>query len=1033
MDYQYIKSIVSEIYKDLPGKFNFPPECMDEVRQYCLDDSFLATGVSGVLTYFSSSEQGRPVVVYAKTAKKSTAKSVGYYSQCLGWSWTKELPQNIAEEVFGSVFMEENELDTYCAQNMEVPKIVKHVEPKEIEISTDAIRAVLYGVMSRWLVGNAPVRIAVPENEAYDPYVLSAVQSLYAYFPMALRMRAGFCSYLPAGQTVRKKIFIGFIPESAADDSTIFLDGRSSSAYRKYISVGTGVKSIDRFIEHLSHLQPSDRYTFLDGIYEDVEGSGDPQKIISVSVEAYDSVGKMLAYMDEEKSVSTLLPFWLDFLSGQERFPANMRCELTDHIGKRLTAEEISAYAVERFSSDETPEKLMENAKVFEPVCTVFPQFTEEIHNVLMRQLSRFSMTTENEFALLEKHADFLPHIIFRNDLADLKVQILREECERIDALPCDLPSQIDSALEALGRLLDGIKPYTDCASGESFDVEVRTQIAELEERKNSADALYNEILQEMQTAGAYFSKLERFSEKENRLKVLEDNQQWQLKRMLQNTRPTSFSEYKAEYCRHFGKQLTLQSLSGLGGSLCQHIVDDLCSFEELTARYERGISAGKFNEKIIEARAVGNFVKEACRVRVTGLPGNLSESDARQLMELNFDDLRAEKKTELKEALFGFVGQGLYSGKDLTAICRFLCDEGTGKISEEDAATLLNYIDGERFRNSTESDYWLAYEALFTNLQSKKPLERLDVLRKQIRRNADAETTLSNFIKVRTPKKNRGKAVVVSLSVAAAVLCLSTAGLGFLWHRSSSALKAEKLSVETLLRAAEDSFDIALFNHEFDTYRAIFKDLLSDSENLAVLDEIYRSKDFLEEIAIGGYKTTWAELFFWNCVYAANEERVTPESFEAARDQAECAALLVSSTKPVSEALSPEKQQEQTEGEDELAGELASPEEQIILQSPDAVVETPSEETQFDAEVDQTLPESAEEETTETEALDNLEQTENNASMVESMGEPEETIAQEQQTTQPESESLLKEDAEKILQIAEKSFLRSRDLIAGR
>lgn len=1033
MDYQYIKSIVSEIYMDLPGRFNFPPECMDEVRQYCLDDSFLAAGISDVLTYFSSAEQGRPVLVYAKTAKKNTAKSVGYYSQCLGWSWTKALPQDIAEEVFGSAFLEEDELDTYCAQNAEVPKSIKHVELKEIEISTDAIRAVLYGVMCRWLVGNAPIRIAVPENEAYDPYVLSAVKSIYAYFPMALRMRAGFCSYLPAGQAVRKKIFIGFIPESAADDSTIFLDGRSSSAYRKYISAGTGVKSIDRFIEHLSHLQPSDRYAFLDGVYEDVEGAGDPQKIISVSVEAYDSVGKMLAYMDEDKSVSSLLPYWVDFFSGQERFPVNMRCALTDHIGKRLTAEEISAYAVERFSSEEMPAKLLENAKVFESVCTVFPQFAEEIHDVLMRQLNRFAMNVENQFALLEEYADLLPHIILRNDLAGLKVQSLQAEYERINALPLVLPSQIDIALEALSKLLDGIKPYTDCASGERFAAEIRTRVAELEEKKNSSDALYHETLRAIQTVGDYFSKLERFSEKENQLTALEDNQQRQLKRELQNICPASFSEYKAEYGRHFGKKLTLQSLSGLGGNLCQHVVEDLCSFEELPAKYEKGISAHKFNEKITEAKAVGNFIKEASQIRVTGLPNNLSESDARKLMELNLDELSAKKKAELREPLFWFIGQGLYSGKDLTVICRFLCDEGTGKISEKDAQRLLNCIADECFHNSTDGDYWLAYEALCTNLQSKKPLEQLAAFRKQIGRNTEAETTLSDYIKARTPKKHRGKAAVVSLSVAAAVLCLTTAGFGYLWHRSSSALKAEKVSVETLLRAAEDNFDIALFNHEFDTYRAIFEDLLSDSENLAVLEEIYRSKDFSEEISIGGCKTTWAELFFWNCVYAANEGLVTQESFEAARGQAECAVLLVSSTKPASEALASEKQQEQPEGETELAGELESPEEPTEFLPSDDVVETPLEEAAFDAEVNQTSPESAEGEPTETEDLVNLEQIENDDDMVESVVDLEEATPQEQQTIQPEPESLLKEDAGQILLIAEESFLRSRALIAGR
>lgn len=926
MDYQYIKSIVNEIYTDLPSRFNFPAECMDEIRKYCLDDSFISAGVNDVYTYFMSSEQGKPVVVFSKTAKKNTAKSVGYYAQCLGWAWSKELTKQIPEDVFGSAYMKETEIDDLGRQNADISKITGRVEFKNIEVSSEAIRAVLYGVIRRWLIGSAPVRIAVPVNEEYDSYVVSAVRAIYDFFPMALRLRAGFRSYLPSEQTGLNKIFIGFIPELESDDGTIFLDGRSNAAYSKYISDGCGIKSIDRLVEHVAHIPGSERQTFLDEIYEDVEGAGDPQRISSIGVEAYDPAGKMLAYMEEGQSFANMFPRWMEFLAQQYKFPAHMRNVILNYIEGHLESEQIFNYAAEKFIYEEETKLVRETAKYFVPLCTTFPQFRHVIYDAVIGRLNNCGFDdSARKLELFEKFANsIIPQIVSYDDLAKLKVDSLQDDYNQVCGLPLTTPAQADNAIGALKAILSKISPYESYSNGKNFAQEIEKRIVELKKKRNSSDMLYYDSLRAIQMANDYFCKLEEYFKIENRITELEENQQKQLWKEARAARPESIPDYQKAFKGRFGCALTLQNLSKLNKNLCKTIIRDLSSFKEVPVKFQKGISADRLNESIVKAEAISDVISENCKVCFEGLPESLSKSDARWLLELNTDGMSAENRKALSKHLFWLARRGVYSGKDLPAICQFLCSGENEKIEEETALNLIDYIEKGCFGNCTADDYWLTFETIFLKLNSEKPIEKLEILRKKIADNTEAGTILSKYIELHSPEEKKAKnisggekrgrkAVLISLVAAVAVLCVSTATLGVLLDKSGTALKAEQLNIEELTQAAENNFDIALFDKEFDTYREIFESAVNN--DMGLLENIYREYDFSEEISIGGCKTTWAELFFWNSVYAAKDGEITEESFANAKKQAECAVVLINGSR----MHEPEKIQVEEENELEI------------------------------------------------------------------------------------------------------------------
>jgi len=901
MDYQYIKSIVGEIYRDLPGKFSFPPECMEELNQYCLNDRFIRNEIADVLTYFSTTASGTPVLVLSRTAEKKAAKSVGYFSQCLGWAWRKELLSELGDEVFTSAFYEERELDELSTKG-DIPKQREHIKLDQIEIAPKAIKAVLYAVMHLWLAGGDAVKIAVPKEDDYNNYVLAAVRQIYSYFPMALRLRAGFCSRLSEGQKAGKKIFICFVPAAIADEETIFLDASNEKACNKYIDNGTEIESLNKFIEHLMSLEEESRKIFLRDIYEEVEGAGDPKSIIAASAQNYHAIGKALAYMDSEQKLEALIPSWIRFFSRQDKFPKCLRGSLFEHIKRNLPEEAIKSYTADKFASTADIQGLMAAAMEFEPVFEALPELADGGRRSLSQRLDSFNLSKTEKLAVLEKYISVMPHIIYTRDLTVLKVSIKKDEFEQLQNMPKETTTQIEFLINKLRPLYNAVVQIGEDAIVQNLAYEIKEELNWLESKKASADALLAQAREKMNAQKGYFSKLEALVETIGDSNAINEDQKAELERELHNCCPCTFGDYGKAYHEAYGQRLTLQSLANRNALVASQILVDIGSFEELVVHFRRGRSAVELSEAISKTSAVSNLISETCRVKVAEEPTEQAEK-LRELLMLSPNYRSGLNKKEQNAKVLRYVGNGIFRGRDIPTVCQFLADERDGKISADDAIDVLKNIAQGNFKNSSAAEYWLAYEYLYKNMQDKSPLDRISGAKDKhgAWNDAEAKKVLEGYVKSRTPKGNKLKTANVFLSVITGILLVGTIAVGILWSKDNSKLKAETERLEELQQATVDSYEIALFRHDFEKYRCIFENAVNNPASYAVLNAYYQQHEPEELISVGNVKTVWKEAFFWNCVHAAEgNENITEKALEDAISKAKSAILLISGLNPV-------------------------------------------------------------------------------------------------------------------------------------
>lgn len=380
INYQYIYTVLNGNYVVLPASgtiAQIPPEANNDVGRYSTNFAGPEAKLPEDFCYYTlKREKEEPLLFFSKVQRKTNSTSVAKFAQCAGWKWEESLLRDHFDDILRFGFYSEAQVDRLAEGDKSVPDFGGGEAPgitdfMKIDIADNALRAVLFGVFSRWLLGKAQVKIAVPESERehYAQYVLSAVREIYSYFPVCLRAEAGFASYVQKGkEQTYPRYSIVFVPESMADTRTLFLDGSSRIACEA-LSASTTRKNLDRFIEHLAGLRdPAERKRFLDTVYEELEKKETPKETAASSARQYAVYGEAMQLLENRGSFDEKAEQWLAFYNNRENYPKTMAKEIDELIKGELNEKDLLAFAEKRVPDGTGIEKQVEGLSALLPL-----------------------------------------------------------------------------------------------------------------------------------------------------------------------------------------------------------------------------------------------------------------------------------------------------------------------------------------------------------------------------------------------------------------------------------------------------------------------------------------------------------------------------------------------------------------------------------------------------------------------------------------------------------------------------------------
>lgn len=397
MDYQYLNTVVSGVYKTLKMPNPFPKGMESELLKYA--GIIEAEDFAGNQNYamFSLLDDGQPTLVFSRKSLKHLSESVCYDTQCMGWHLDGETLRKSPGEKLRTPFLSEREI-------LELEHGDRRIAGSETgrcleqlgEFSQEAIRAILYGAFNRWAKGSTPIQIVVPDGVDYNGYVFSAVDKIYSYFPVRLRVEAGFSSCLSSTNSEKlSRLTLLFVPESRKTGRSICLDGSASAACQHYI-VNTGFPGLNKLIDHLASLEDAEkRADLLNSIYEDLEqGSG----FLELQPHEYAIFGDCLDILDETKEEAALIPAWQQFFANSGCYPEKLRETMVTAISGRITGAGLCTAAQNLLDAGKTPE---ETAAWFLNLVTAVPRVRGELWALLSAQITggcsqEYARVTEN-------------------------------------------------------------------------------------------------------------------------------------------------------------------------------------------------------------------------------------------------------------------------------------------------------------------------------------------------------------------------------------------------------------------------------------------------------------------------------------------------------------------------------------------------------------------------------------------------------------------------------------------------------------
>lgn len=379
-NYQYLHSEIRSVYKDLPVPIHtkIPEELKNDALKHAFIMDASDISLQESYAYFMVQDaRGAMNLFFAKNARKLNSSSMAFFTQCAGWKFNsiyslpagELIPKDSFPEIFSFPFLTEAELDRYANGDSGVAfGFGSSVPPQNtpVFVAPEAMRAIFHGVIARWDLRTEPVYIEVPSDWDYNTYVMNAVREIYSYFPVALKCRVGFCSFIaPGNEEKYPGISLIFVPASMSNAKSIRLDGSTATSYQQLCDISFGSR-VDAFISHLSYLQnPEERKEFLKSVLIDAEYSAADDKIASVEINNYTILGDGMRILKLEGTPVQKFGEWFNFAANYKKFPKGISTQIFQYIDSQLT-EDTFKEILSTETAFPQPEKLSEFRGILE-------------------------------------------------------------------------------------------------------------------------------------------------------------------------------------------------------------------------------------------------------------------------------------------------------------------------------------------------------------------------------------------------------------------------------------------------------------------------------------------------------------------------------------------------------------------------------------------------------------------------------------------------------------------------------------------
>lgn len=930
MDYQYINTVLNEIYIDLPEKYPFPASCTNDVVKYGSADHFMRANVPEMFSYFKvkGENNGLPILVLSHGEQKQNSASICRFVQCFGWDLDGELLRSRFDELIDAPFYTEDEIDAFAVGGQAVPlprSTDKDVPQQSVNAAPDAIRAIVNGTMKKWLRGGDAVQIAVPEGVDYNTYVKSAIKTIYSYFPTAFCAEAGFCSYMPREVQAKNRYayaYITFVPQTMADGDTIFLDGSSVGAINKLLGISLP-RQTEAFIGYVCALNDEERKQFFSSVFKDVEGAGDKKAFKEVTAWQYNVYGDAIGLLTSTGSVDECLPQWTAFFANIGNYPEGIREQVKAHIAANLTPEMLKKYAVDEMAGLPIKDAVAAVGK-YNALCAESEEYSEAIKKALEEKLNSSKCTEKEGYELLCDNKDSLSNIVSAERRNEIGVRAYTAELEEIKKRPHDMVEQIDAAekevLEFRGR---AEKALDENDNTRKFIATINAYIDELHKIKDSSEVQFKKTRTQLKNCKGYFDMLELFAEKKADISQYTPAQSAELKKIVDSKRPQKWNEYKRAFNEHYERKLILSNFARLPADVCQRIVADVSSMDEITVEMKNGKKAQEQTALILNQLGVARFISEKCRVKV-GFNGK--ELDARRMLDLLDCKKTSGDAEEDRRILLGLIDKGCFVEQDIEKLI-----ENIPGDKEKACKTLFVAVMEGKF-DCTYQGYKTAFGKIYDIIKNEKGDEKALVKIKRYEEtvkepNEEARKVYDEWIKgtekeLKKAQRANNKGIwqekKISLPIFATVAALAVllAGtstvMGVKYSKTQREKEAYAVSlnekenaiaglndyITVLANEVDERFSISFFNEEFDAYYDKFWSAYNNENNeynIATLFDETTPRDTL--LACGDEIISPQEYGFWLVVYAADDNgRLDQASLDAARVKAECAIAILHS-----------------------------------------------------------------------------------------------------------------------------------------
>lgn len=838
MDYLYINGVVNETYKDMPCGCPFPEVYRKMLHATVAAQDWKNPGIPRVLSSFTLRTNGeQPVIVLSSVQRHETTASVARLIQCDGWQWQPELLRGQLDQVLHAGFYTEEEV---------IEQGKRFALPKDRNVSYDAVpirmsakvkEAVLTTVFLRWMRYDPALCIAVPKGVDYNSYVISAVKAIYGLFPLGLRARAGFCSFMPEYEQAGETVSIGFVPEEMADSRTLFLDG-SSSAVCQSLCCGTNNKGLDTLIQYLAQSSDADRTAFLDELFRELEGNGESEQLLKIKPNDYGTVGVGLNLLALNGSLRELMPQWKkEFLDTPEKFTPTMRRRIRKKICDTIDPAQFCAMAEESWKRGESD--VFTSLKAYEPYCqenqplkdalweAMLKHMTArksfgEVHQLVTKRERDLNFLLDGEKkdwlfckakneafqTLLKEPAEELKQIEARKaetlalraevakspasrntkDLLDrmdsyilsldkqyndLRCRQLAERYQKIRSMPNKTVQQLTQQLKDAKDVLQQLEQLPQTPERDTLCRNLQQFTGQIETFIHSSGAKFARIREILTSNQGYFPVLEELNRADKT--QLEETDRQTIAQLLEQKRPRSLELYEQEFTGFYHKPMILANIAKLPDYICGWVVRDICQLDRIQLHCSVNNRADATAQQIDGALYMAGKISEGHKVFAAVDSGkNLDARWLRKMVRLGHDARSMGEPEDFKEIFRALALGGAFTGDDMIPAVEMYRRCGLKFMP------LFKLMIQGCFRDATEAQYRAAYKLIvdYSDADKAKVLDGMkDRLDRESGKDKVAGRAFQDVLKSQSGGKKGGKAwMIASIALGVVTVALGAA-----------------------------------------------------------------------------------------------------------------------------------------------------------------------------------------------------------------------------------------------------------------